>query len=71
MDKHPALSDFTEVSLVRQIEMDGVIMPRGAHGVVMAAYADGLAYEVEFETPHHAVLTLEEEDLRVETGANM
>jgi hypothetical protein len=34
-------------------------MPAGAHGVVMAAYADGRAYEVEFEAPQHVVLTLE------------
>jgi hypothetical protein len=38
-------------------------MPAGAHGVVMGAYADGLAYEVEFETPRHVILTLEARDI--------
>jgi hypothetical protein len=39
-------------------------MPRGARGVIMASYADGLAYEVEFESPHHVVLTLEGKDIQ-------
>jgi hypothetical protein len=39
-------------------------MPGGTTGVVMAAYADGPAYEVEFELPHHVVLTLEAKDIR-------
>jgi len=30
----------------------------------MAAYADGLANEVEFESQRHVVLTLEAEDIR-------
>lgn len=32
----------------------------------MAAYADGQAYEVEFETPEHVVLTLEGKDIQRE-----
>ncbi len=40
------------------------VMPSGTTGVVMAAYADGLAYEVEFELPRHVVLTLEAENIR-------
>ncbi len=39
-------------------------MPAGAHGVVMAAYPDRKAYEVEFETPQHVVLTLEGRDIQ-------
>jgi hypothetical protein len=30
---------------------------------VVAAYGDGLGYEVEFERPFHAVVTLEAGDL--------
>jgi hypothetical protein len=29
----------------------------------VAAYDDGVGYEVEFETPFHAVVTLEARDL--------
>jgi hypothetical protein len=56
---------FTEVTLKRAVDVQGVHMPAGAHGVVMAAYADGKAYEVEFETPRHVVLTLEGADIQV------
>jgi hypothetical protein len=42
----------------------GVHLPAGAHGVVMARYADGRAYEVEFDEPQHVVVTVEGEDLQ-------
>jgi hypothetical protein len=38
-------------------------MPAGARGVIMAAWADGFAYEVEFEEPRHVLLTVEAKDL--------
>jgi hypothetical protein len=60
MDRFP---DFTKVTLKRDVDVRGVHMPAGARGVVMAAYADGKAYEVEFEQPRHVVLTLEGEEL--------
>jgi hypothetical protein len=63
MDKRPAFADFTEVTLKRAVDVQGVHLPAGAHGVVMAAYADGQAYEVEFDRPRHVVLTLEGKDL--------
>ena len=40
------IKELSEVVLARPIEVQGVFMPAG--GVVMAAWADGLAYEVEF-----------------------
>jgi hypothetical protein len=64
MDRPRPISEFTEVTLKRAVHVRGVDVPVGAHGVVMAAYADGLAYEVEFETPKHIVLTLEGTDLQ-------
>jgi hypothetical protein len=63
MDKQPPFRDFAEVMLKRDVDIHGVHMPSGARGVVMGVYADGLAYEVEFEEPRHAVLTLEAQDL--------
>jgi len=63
MDRHEPIPDFTEVTLKRAVDVQGVHLPAGTHGVVMAAYADGLAYEVEFEAPKHAVLTVEGRDI--------
>ena len=51
------------ITLRHDVDVQGVRMPAGAHGVVMAAYANGKAYEVEFEQPRHMVLTLEGKDL--------
>jgi hypothetical protein len=56
-------AEFSEVTLKRPVEVQGVQMPAGAHGVIMGVYADGLAYEVEFASPH-VVLTIEQEDLQ-------
>ena len=64
MDKRRGFEELSEVSLTHAIEAEGFVMPSGATGVVMAAYADGLAHEVEFESPHHLVLTLEAGDIR-------
>jgi hypothetical protein len=58
-----AFQELTEVTLVRPIAVHGVAMPAGTRGVVMAAYADGLAYEIEFSEPH-VVLTIDGTDLR-------
>jgi hypothetical protein len=58
------IPELTEITLKRAVDRRGVHVPAGAHGVVMAAYADGLAYEVEFETPKHVVLTLEGTDIQ-------
>jgi hypothetical protein len=60
--------DFTAVSLTGAIDVQGVYMPAGTRGVVMAGYADGRAYEVEFERPHHLVLTVTAEDLEPAPG---
>jgi hypothetical protein len=64
MNKRPAFDELTEVSLTHAVEVEGLVMPSGTTGVVMAAYADGLAYAVEFELHHHVVLTLEAKDIR-------
>ncbi len=70
MVKRPVFDVFSVVSLARSMDQHRVLMPKGARGVIMAAYADGLAYEVEFDEPHHVVLTLEEKDLLVEQGVS-
>jgi len=63
MGRQPLFADFTEVTLAHPVEAFDGVMPKGARGVVMAVYDDGLGYEVEFESPFHAVLTLEQGDL--------
>lgn len=63
MDRLEPIPELTEITLKRAVDVQGVHMPAGAHGVVMAAYADGLAYEVEFAAPKHAVLTVERRDI--------
>jgi hypothetical protein len=65
VDRQPTYEDFTEVTLARPVERSGVAMPEGARGVVMAAYAGGRAYEVEFEEPVQVVLTLTPDEFRV------
>jgi hypothetical protein len=62
---HPTFADFTELSLTHPIVVQGIAMPAGSRGVIMAARADGKAYEVEFETPRHVLLTVEAGCLRV------
>jgi hypothetical protein len=63
-DFHSAsYGDFTPVFLVRPIEVEGVQMPAGARGVILTTWADGLAYEVEFEAPLDVLLTVEAKDL--------
>lgn len=62
-EANPPFTEFTDVTLRRPVEVQGISMPAGAHGVIMGVYADGQAYEVEFHTPH-VVLTIEHGDLR-------
>jgi hypothetical protein len=60
----PSFAELSEVTLLRPVKVQGMALPAGARGVVMAAYADGLAYEIEFAEPH-VVLTIEGQDLSV------
>lgn len=64
MERVSAFRDFTQITLTRSVERQGVYMPQGTRGVIMASYADGSAYEVEFDEPRHVVLTLEEEEIQ-------
>ncbi|WP_158258302.1 hypothetical protein [Rhodopila globiformis] len=50
-EANPPFTEFTDVTLRRPVEVQGISMPAGAHGVIMGVYADGQAYEVEFHTP--------------------
>lgn len=62
----PAIRPFAELSVValaHSMDIDGRPLAKGSRGTVVAAYNDGIGYEVEFEHPFHAVFTLEAGDL--------
>ena len=63
---NPVIRHFAELSVValtHAVDVDGRRLAKGSRGTVVAAYHDGVGYEVEFEAPFHAVLTLEAGDL--------
>jgi len=43
---------------------DARVLPPGAEGVVVGIWRDGAAYEVEFDEPFHAVVTVPVANLR-------
>jgi len=45
------------------VNIDGRILPTGTKGTVVAAYADGVGYEIEFFRPFQAMVTLKAGDL--------
>lgn len=59
---------FVEHSMVRLSSAcetaDGRTLPAGASGAVVAIWREGLAYEVEFLNPFHAVVTLKPQQLQ-------
>lgn len=59
----PRFAELSVVSLRREVEAEGRSLPAGTKGTVVAAYGDGVGYEVEFFAPFHAVVTLEADDL--------
>ena len=68
-ESRAAAGAIPELSLValrrpREVE-DGRIVPAGSVGTVVATWAMGKAYEVEFSKPFHALATIEHEDLEL------
>jgi hypothetical protein len=59
---------FVEHSMVRLSRAcdtdDGRTLPAGASGAVVGIWREGLAYEVEFSDPFHAVVTLRPQQLQ-------
>ena len=58
-----AFAELSVVRLVRAVPVEDGKMPAGSAGTIIYAYNDGVGYEVEFERPFHAVVTLEGSDL--------
>ena len=61
--KRSSFAELSVVTLTRAIEVGSKVLPEGAMGSVVAAYNDVIGYEVEFEIPFHAVVTLIDSDL--------
>ena len=57
-------AEFGYVALAHPIEHQGSTLPAGTRGVVVHKHADGIGYEVEFEHPAFAVITLSRTDLK-------
>ena len=59
---------FSELAVVSLrhavcVDSDGRTLPAGTKGTIVAAYRDGVGYEVEVFEPFHAVVTLRAADL--------
>jgi hypothetical protein len=61
--ERPGFAELSIVSIRHPVLVDGQTLPSGTKGTVVAAYADGVGYEIEVFEPFHAVITLEAGDL--------
>lgn len=67
--RHPtrgeAIAELSIVALNHGIDLAPIgYLPEGTHGTVVSVYGKGAAYEVEFDEPFHALLTLEMTSVR-------
>ncbi len=59
------IGELSVVSLVGDIDVPAMgRLPEGTLGTVVSVYGGGEVYEVEFEAPVHALLTLASKDIR-------
>ena len=56
-------AEYHYVELTHAVEAAGAVFPAGTRGVVVHRHADEIGYEVEFEKPRFAVLTLTSRDI--------
>lgn len=62
---HPLFTELSVVVVLHAIETDdGLPVPAGSHGTVVAVYGGGKAYEVEFARPVIGNCTLHADALR-------
>jgi hypothetical protein len=55
--------EHSVVTLRRPVAADGRSLPAGTRATVVAAYADGVGYEIDVFAPFPAVVTVEADDL--------
>ena len=58
------LAELDRVSLKEPLQKEGVTLPAGATGTIVAVWMPGEAYEVEFTNPAAAVVTLRRREVR-------
>lgn len=56
--------DYSRVALTSDVQHQGRVFPAGTKGVIVDRHGDGLAYEVEFEQPAFAVISLTGDHLK-------
>jgi hypothetical protein len=62
-EARPRFAELSVVSVRHPVNVNGQTLPTGTKGTIVAAYADGVGYEVEVFEPFHAVITVEAGDL--------
>lgn len=61
----PLLKELDRVALLVDASTDeGKVIPAGSEGTIVGIWQRGLAYEVEFSRPSHALATVRIEHLR-------
>lgn len=55
--------ELATVGLVHAVAVDDRSLPAGTRGTVVGVYRGSAAYEVEFDQPFHAIVTLTRVDL--------
>ena len=67
----PLLKELDRVALLADAPADdGAVVPAGSKGTVVGTWEGGLAYEVEFTRPVHALATVRIEHLRKMTDGD-
>lgn len=59
------IAELSVVALDRDIDLSPIgCLPKGTQGTLVSVYDGGAAYEVEFDEPFHALLTLKPSDIK-------
>jgi Domain of unknown function (DUF4926) len=66
--RRPHLAEYSYVRLRHDIQAEGTTYGAGTRGVIVHRHDDGIAYEVEFESPVFGVITLTAQDIQADHG---
>ena len=67
----PHFAELSVAALKNPVDVKGRSLPAGTRGTAVAAYRDGIGYEVECFEPFHAGVTLEANDLSTWRSSGM
>ena len=65
-EPHDGFPELSVVSLIHALTAETIELPAGARGTVVHVYGNGLAYEIEFFDPEHALVTVEASSLKLQ-----